>query len=319
MDDSIRTKTSAVFDQLVGITGAQPDRRGECHIDCPFCGKEAKRGQTHFSFSARGYHCFVCGASGSLERLFCQVTGQRMQPRRAQPAPRRRVTRDAPARNWARIVAGYQAHPRRYELWRSYKPLSEATIHAARLGVGVFPKYISRCRHERLMVPLVRGGKIVGLRGRGLGCGCPKWLTAAGSETILYGLDEARNGGVLWVVENIIDALLIHSRHPDWDAVASSSGVATWRDEWTEGIAQLKPRLVIVAFDNDLPGQALGKTRAQLADAWRAKTGRQKLPPMYGRRVANALLREGVSARLFQWPAEAPPKADIGWLFEEAA
>ena len=58
-----------LFDLLIDHFGVEPDSDGEVRVDCPNCGKEAKRGQTHFSFSERGGHCFVCGTSWSLRRL----------------------------------------------------------------------------------------------------------------------------------------------------------------------------------------------------------------------------------------------------------
>ena len=49
MDAGSRTDEQ-IYWQLVDALGAQVAGNGEAHCACPACGKEAKRGQTHFSF-----------------------------------------------------------------------------------------------------------------------------------------------------------------------------------------------------------------------------------------------------------------------------
>lgn len=47
-----------------------PDRRGDYHADCPYCGKPAKKGQVHFRISPDGLcYCQVCQAGTSLSAL----------------------------------------------------------------------------------------------------------------------------------------------------------------------------------------------------------------------------------------------------------
>lgn len=47
-----------------------PDRRGEYHADCPYCGKPAKQGQTHFTLSGDGKcYCQVCQQGTTLTAL----------------------------------------------------------------------------------------------------------------------------------------------------------------------------------------------------------------------------------------------------------
>lgn len=59
---------------LTGIDHRRwPGRDGEYHARCPFCGKDAKGGQTHFSLFQNGqgmaYKCQVCGEGGGLVKL----------------------------------------------------------------------------------------------------------------------------------------------------------------------------------------------------------------------------------------------------------
>lgn len=47
-----------------------PDKRGDFHADCPYCGKPAKKGQVHFRISPDGLcYCQVCQAGTSLSAL----------------------------------------------------------------------------------------------------------------------------------------------------------------------------------------------------------------------------------------------------------
>lgn len=57
--------TAVLFDQLCAQLGTQPDRKGECWVDCPSCGKGGK----HFSFNQTAGHCFACDYSASLRQI----------------------------------------------------------------------------------------------------------------------------------------------------------------------------------------------------------------------------------------------------------
>jgi hypothetical protein len=274
---------------------------------CPFCGKEPKRGHVHFSFSERGGKCFCCGQSASLLRL-AELWGHGTPQPALAPAP---ALKSRPAqravRNWDALVAQYAANPRRLEAWASYKPLPEGVIRARRLGLGAFPRHLSKCQHERLMVPLYEDGRCVGIRGRSLGCSCGKWLSPLGSRCVLYNaerLGQAR-GKVVFVVENPIDALMLELLHSGVVAVATL-GVSMWQDAWTDLLRRCGARRVVVAFDNDVPGNG-GNDAARAS--WLARHG--SLPVRGGIRLVNRLLEAGIPARLYDW-GDAPVGADIG-------
>jgi hypothetical protein len=303
---------NGLFGILLQLHGVRPDRHGEAHVTCPFCGKEPKPGQVHFSFSERGGKCFVCGQSASLVRL-AELWGHeapRPMPalaKRPKPAP-------LPSRDWAALVAQYAANPRRLEAWASYKPLPESVIRARRLGLGAFPNRLSKCQHERLMVPLFENGRCVGIRGRSLGCGCGKWLSPLGSRCTLYNAEHLARarGKVVFVVENPIDALMLELFHSDIVAVATL-GVSMWQDAWTDLLRRCGARRVVVAYDNDVPGN--GGTAAARA-AWLARHG--SLPTPAGIRLVNRLLEAGIPARLYDW-GDAPVGADIGSILQRSA
>lgn len=318
----------ALFDDLCYALNAAPDRRGEVHVPCPACGKEPSRGQTHFSFSLRGGHCFVCNTSLSLKSLHRQVLGDTWTPGpvrvRRQPKRRRqRRVEDFASVAWQARQRRYEEYPDRVARWQEYKPLHPLLIDAYRLGVGAFPKYSSRCEHERLMVPLIAENKIVGYRGRTIGCECGKWLAPAGSQMILFhgerlnrdmpgpGLgmvayERAVAGSVLWIVENPMDALLLEFADPSYTAVATL-GVSMWQPEWSRLVARSGAEIVFVAYDNDRPGNGGGAVGRAV---WLADHP-QDIEPN-GIKLVNLLREAGArQAELFDW-RDKPLKMDIG-------
>jgi hypothetical protein len=195
------------------------------------------------------------------------------------------------ARHATRHVMRFVGHPHKVQLWQAYKPLSRETIERRRLGVGVLPA--SRCEHPRLIVPVYEETELVALRGRRISCDCENWLMSAGSKKALYGLDDLEHGCVVWVVENNVDRLLLEEtyRGEGWCALSPTTGAMTrWPEEWIERLCIAEVEQVIVAFDNDEAGDKAGK------------------------RLVSELRRTRLHARRWEWPDDAPPKADIGWF-----
>lgn len=301
--------------QLIAKTGAISDRKQkEWHIPCPECGHESTPKDPHFSFSLDGAFCFVCGYKGSLaglaRRLNCHAEAASPWPVR-RPEPRKPDALPAWMMNGEHLVRQYEQHSRRVDLWNSYKRLSRETIERMRLGVGVLPA--SRCKHERLIVPVFAGTMLVGLRGRSLSCDCGKWLQSGGTtleRLPLYNEQALEQDGVAWIVENPIDALMISERTP-YTGLATYS-ISYWREAWTETLRAAAPELVVVAFDNDLPGQGGGVNRERMVREW-LRT-HPKVPEPRGPKLANTLIKAGLPAVLYDWPAGTPNKFDIGSL-----
>lgn len=310
--------SDTLFQHVHAALGGKRNRRGWYDCDCPFCGKEAKRGQVHFSYSEMGYRCWVCCAAGNLSALAEHL---RINPDRSLVQWQRREREPLPVARWRQnpteLLRRYQEHPDRYRAWRSYKPLSAATIDRYGFGLGRLPFqreggewYMSR--QEWLIVPLWEAGHLVGLRGRNLGNDGPKWLSAAGTNYTLWGVDYVRAGSITWLCENYVDAAWLMQERPTDYAVAIG-GATTWQASWADMLAGRKPQTVIVALDNDLPGQAVGEFRRQLEAEWVSERNSEP-PTANGPRIANALRSAGVNAVLFQWPSEAPHKAGVDWL-----
>jgi hypothetical protein len=304
--------TTRLFDGLCQHVRRTPDRKGEVWTPCPFCGKdEGKRKSTHFSFSERGFRCFVCGESGGLKRLAEQLNARPSDlPVRIHQLP----TPPAPPRFWQTnpqaVLHRLLESPTRLQDWQAYKPLTVETIARWRLGAGVLPS--SACRHKRLIYPLVEDGRIVGFRGRSTGCDCPKWLTAGGSTTVLFGLDQVIHNAEVILVENPVDALLAMQETPGVVAVASTAGAGTWREAWTEELRRRRPAHVTVWLDNDLAGCPNPQTYVRLRQAWMQLHPGKHPPEPNGPRIATALQAAGVRCSLYRWPSGTPAKYDIG-------
>lgn len=310
---------AAVHNQLQG----EPNRRGFYNADCPFCGKEAKPRQNHFGYSEQSFRCFVCGTSGGIRKLAKHL---HLDAPTYTPIRRVAVPEPKPVAGWRQhpdaLLEHYRYNPRRFDAWHRYKALTAETVRRFDFGLGRLPFqhkngrwYFSR--QEWLVVPLWEDGQLVGLRGRNCTQHGPKWISATGTNYTLWGVDFVRPGAVTWLCENYVDAAWLMQEHPEWSAVAIG-GATTWKAEWAERLAACKPEMVVIALDNDLPGQATGALRRKLERAWVQQRGTEP-PPANGPKIANALLRAGIHATLFQWPDAAPIKAGLDWALAEPA
>lgn len=307
----------------------QFDRQGRAHAVCPACGAEPTNriGGAAYHFylydlpgGKQGAVCWACGYRPRLTELATEldVTGYiPPQPRAVTPPP------PAPWQAPDALVAYRAFQDRQWadvlHAWQQYKPLAAPTIRLADLGLGRLPLWDDQrqvwypYRYERLIVPLLQDGQIVGLRGRAIHPADtgPKWLTASFSETLLMGLNTVQPGDTVIWCENVIDRLLAQQVEPHARYVAS--GGLTWRDAWLDDMAQRCPAQVLIWFDNDLAG-CPNATTAQAAAQRRIAEGKPPSPPPRGPKLANALLQRGVRARVYAWPAGTPEHADLGWL-----
>jgi predicted RNA-binding Zn-ribbon protein involved in translation (DUF1610 family) len=321
-----------LFAGLCQATGGTLDRRGHVHISCPSCGKEPKRGQTHCSFSVRGWKCFVCGEGGTLWRLAQLLEATPIRPTRihqmAQEPPKPRHWQNNPQA----VLDGFLESLDRVEQWQRYKPLTLESISRWKLGVGRLPfvdDITGRTyegKYRRLILPTFADGKLVALEGRAFHPDdtAAKWICATGSsKQALFNGDLLTPGATVILCENKVDAILAMQETPG--IVAVSGGGVIWREEWTAQIVASRPRRVIVWLDNDLAGQPNAETYPIVLDAWRrrmmeARASNPHLahqpfpapPEPAGPRIATRLLAAGVTTTLYHWPAGTPPKADLG-------
>jgi hypothetical protein len=242
---------------------------------------------------------------------------------------RRDVTPDGLAAQWA-------LHPEAVQRWREYCPaLTVETIEQRMLGYGTFPPYTSKCSQPRIMVPIFRGDRVVGFRGRLVGesCGkcvddkgkpkCTRWLSPSGTQPVLYGAEDvvrAHRIDTLAICESPVEKLLLDQiaarDHKRMVAVATL-GVGAWDDAWIKSFS--KAGHIVVCYDNDPAGNG-GSTEA-LREQWFAehpKTNRDLV--CGGARLANRLLAAGLkNVTLWPWPRDARVGADLRDVLKEAA
>lgn len=304
-----------LFNALVHHTHAVV-RRDEAYIACPECGKESSPMNVHFSFSPRGAFCFSCGYKAGLRSMARKVG---LVDDRPYTAPAHRSEPERKPASWLpsapSLVDHYRANPGAWQAWQAYKPVSRGDFERCRLGLGVLPA--SKCRHDRLIVPIYSGTEIRGLRGRAIDCACGKWLAPGGTNIGLYPLynEPALNSGcIVWIVENPVDALLLTERTA-YVGVATYS-VAYWYDAWTEALRSARPELVVIAYDQDLPGNGGAGRRDEFIRDW--LRSHPRVPEPAGPRLTNRLRAAGLPAVLYDW-GRAPVKTDIGSLLMGAA
>jgi hypothetical protein len=289
-------------------------------------------------------HCFNCSIT---TQEFLRMTirfGENGTPPRITPT--RHITKPPKPKYYAwkqpgqaEIILRQQLnHPLRVEAWQAYRPFDVAGLDRWEHGVGVLPN--TACRHLRLTYPVrARGGRIVAFRGRQIDeycgggrvlevlrraginqdCQCNgKWLTCGGGKVrkTLMICGQLEPGRVVVIAESPIDARLAYKFEPQYTYVASGGGAGLWNDEWTKRIAASSPSKVIVWFDNDLAGQAVGETREKLAREWWLKhPNAPRGPVANGIRLFNRL-RFKLPVELYDW-GDAPPKSDISSLIME--
>lgn len=235
---------------------------GEWAGPCPFCGGDDR---FHVQPGQNRWLCRMCtDAKWKDPREYYWRRDRRIpDDLRSTPIkPRKQPAIPSWRAHGEEIVRSCEQHPRRFELWNTYKPLSQETIEKNRLGVGVLPA--SKCHHSRLIVPVWNCGSLVCLRGRAIECDCPKWL-ASGGWTLdllpLYNEDALYLGCNALVCENPIDALMV-SENQDLKSI-DAVGIATfsiyyWTEQWTFKLRQATVKQITIAYDNDEPGQKRG-------------------------------------------------------------
>lgn len=264
-----------------------PDGRGEYWTLCPY---HPDQTLGSFSFSARGYKCFACGAQGSLHGLARRVLGDEITPNLVLLPPKPREIKERPSYlNQIDVLRDFRPLPPEAIAYYQKRGFTDESRDRYFLGYGVLPW--SRCHHPRLILPIFTENGLVGLRGRQLACECDpkktKWLTSNGSLTVLFNAQRLTPGCTVIVTEAPYSAILAMQDAPGVVAVASTSGAGTWEDDWSATIARCHPRCVIIWFDFDPAGEKSAK------------------------KVSMSLLNAGCLVRKFSWPWNTKPNTDL--------
>jgi len=269
---------SDLLQELIKHTHAPQFKRRHL-VACPKCGRMGNGKDETCSFGPDGWHCFKCGAGGTLTGLakLVNLEGEYGAPelQSLPETPKPVATWRATPEKW---LTRFESHPLRDALWQAYKPLRG--IDTLRYGVGRLGSlpygesgHASACNHERLIVPIFDGTMLVSLRGRQIsrslaeavgakweGCQCAKWAQAAGSnmdEWPMYGETDLTPGCTAAIVENTVDAkFLTQETDIVGLAIYSTSCTAPFAagGRWREALLKAGVKRLIVWLDNDLVG-----------------------------------------------------------------
>lgn len=320
------------FERLLSYYKIEPDFRGWAHCPCPNCGvpPALNPGDTHFSFSPLGGHCFVCGVTYSLSDMLEITDAENFDSSGKVYKPRKRLgwlDYADNAKKLNNLVDEWNLNG--YSLWRLYKNIPDTLFQFYRLGVGRMPKRSSRCNHKRLMVPLFSGTTLFGLRSRRVNCDCPKWLGIGGTKKFLYNggclVEDAEKSkerhlgdsvfsvkphDILYIVENPIDSILLYAKHK-LKSVATL-GVTIWMDSWTESIVQSGVSKVVVWYDNDAAGCPTKKVFQEEKQRRLEKMGTDVMAAPRGYVLVKLLREAGINAYSYPWKDTDPYHADVG-------
>lgn len=151
------------------------------------------------------------------------------------------------------VVRDYESNDARYDTWMQYRGLTPETVDRFRLGVGKLPGDKYSQYPTRMILPVFDNeGVCRVLRARSIVDDGPKWLTYGSS--ILYAPKGIPFNAIMMIVENNATACLVAQCAPHLTLLSPTCGAQSWNKNWPIWIAAKKPKLVIVAGDNDTAG-----------------------------------------------------------------
>lgn len=316
--------------------GKKPSPSGFITLpECPYCGSIRKAG-----LKANGvFKCFVCGKDvrsyddwqDLAARMAAPMQYTTSKSEQRQPIIKKQLVWQRDPMRWhSRYTNDRNAV---IEAWQAYKPLSEASIMRAQLGLGIMPptdnqsNYTLGCNHQRLIYANIENAdkQATAFRGRRIGCTCTaKWITVKGSDAWLWGsyhMLRLAAGRWVFIVENPIDALLVMQAMPDVIAIAGTAGAGTF--PWVKLVASANPKGALVWLDNDLIGNPTPRTRELLIREWIAnmrKRGHEPTPDMIAHQRTKAMAPKlvtqfqalHVKSKAWEWAEGTTPRMDAG-------
>ena len=236
--------------------------------ECPYCGNDnhshisSRFGETNVGTF---FKCFACGKATSIYMLGVKLgiinPDEDEEPEETviKPLVKQSSLPDWWNKRW-HLLEQYQNNREKIYMWAQYKNVRPDEIEKYALGYG----YLPHTTTPRLIVPVFDGKELIGFRGRLVDNpegNQVKWLSTKGlspsnmKNPPFY--SRAKDYSHLFVVENMVDAILVNERTPH-TAIPTMS-VTYWNESWTEKIRELLPISVIVAYDADLAGNGCGK------------------------------------------------------------
>lgn len=244
------------------------------------------------------------GFKAALEFL----TGDQTLPRRSWPRPEcdRQLSKQPAWYAHRDQLEARTPHPKRYQHWEAHKCVNQTSVDRWGLDFAPLPtvsktteRQLVFDRTARLTIPIYHNGELKALRGRALDSTTkPKWKTVGPKQLFNRDMLADANGGIVAICANNVDAILLMQEYPKINglplvAVSPTTGEAAWSEDWTADIAKAKPHAVVLFYDNDATGEKAARRRHQ---------------------QHNDL---GLHVAAWEWPINAPQKADLGDLLTD--
>jgi twinkle protein len=226
---------------------------GEVKTICPRCSAYRKKKTypcLNVNLEKGVWHCWHCAWSGSLHK------GEEM-PSNPAATPlmfRKPVYRETPL-------------PQKVLAWFSGRGITEKVLARRRISYG--PVYMPQLEQEvpAIQFPYFRQGEVINCKYRD---GQKHFRMAGGAERILYGLDDIQGSSVI-IVEGELDAMAVEMAGytsvvsvPDGAPALNTKRYDTKFDFLASAEAQLTSmQRIIIAVDNDAPGQKLAEELAR--------------------------------------------------------
>lgn len=220
---------------------------------CPQCSHTRKKSKypcLNVSLDKGVWHCWHCDWSGSLGK----GEERRSNPSASPVVFRKPVYRQTPL-------------PQRVVDWFASRGIPEKVLARRRISYG--PVYMPQVEQEvpAIQFPYFRQGETVNVKYRD---GHKYFRMAGGAERILYGLDDIQ-GDTLLVCEGELDAMALEVAGfasvvsvPDGAPAVTAKNYESKFDFLLSAEPLLAPlRQIIIAVDNDAPGQKLADELAR--------------------------------------------------------
>lgn len=269
MIDTTLLQSREALTSLLSQAGVEMLRGDQCR--CPFHGEDNNPSAgIYYKDDKWRFKCFTCGETGDYYDMQEKINGKGIKdvasedmatlppPKPPEPKKLKIKREDIRAANQEEVAQLAEAKQIKPEALKQFEPLAIKDLGTAEKLFGdraaenhpviLLPALSPRSTAKACGFLRVRAdGKPVVLANGNTA----KYPIVSGSTHGLLGLRAAaKRDGEIWFCEAWRDALAMIGL--GYNAIASTGGASTWRDEW---LPVFKDRSVVVCFDADKAGQ----------------------------------------------------------------
>lgn len=239
----------------------QVESESQLTTRCVFCGKD---GHLHINSNNGLWNCKRCGETGTIKKiqkhfgdnndvqLLAVFTGSEQQS-----------SLNIDIEKYQRAVDLLMFDPVQMKWLTEERGLTHETIEHFKLGLkkNLFSKE-NQADVEWITVPLIQNEQIVNVKYR---TGAPykkDFKHIKGGILPLFNHDGVVEGEPLILCEGEFDAMILW-QHGFTNVLSTTGGCTSFKAEWFDYVLSLKPPIVYVLYDTDVPGQTGAKDLCQ--------------------------------------------------------